>query len=133
MSLVPKVKMVEVSPRDGLQNESIIIPTPIKIELINRLSETGLKAIETTSFVSPKWIPQLADHLEVFKQITKHPGIAYPVMVFNQRGLDNALALGVKEIAVFTTPSEEFCRRNANCSVAESLERINKIVLSANK
>jgi len=118
------VKLVEVSPRDGLQNEEKIISTDIKIEFINRLSATGLAVIETTSFVSPKWIPQLADHSEVYQHITKQQEISYPVVVFNKRGLIDALAVDVKEIAVFTTPSEKFCQRNANCSVAESLQRV---------
>src|SRR4026209_2575485 len=104
------VKMVEVGPRDGLQNEAKIIPTDIKIDFINRLSETGLSVIEATSFVSPKWIPQLGDHAEVFQKIKQHPNIHYPVIVFNKQGFDNALAVGVKEIAVFTTPSETFCK-----------------------
>src|SRR3990167_8158528 len=100
MQLPKKVKIVEVGPRDGLQNESKIIPTDIKIDFINRLSETGLTVIEATSFVSPKWIPQLGDHAEVFQKIRKHANIHYPVIVFNQQGFDNALASGVKEIAV---------------------------------
>ncbi len=127
MHLPKKVKIVEVSPRDGLQNESNIIPTAIKIDFINRLSETGLSVIEATSFVSPKWIPQLADHSEVYQGIKKNNHINYPVIVFNKQGFENALAAGVKEIAVFTTPSELFCKRNANCSVAESLVRINEM------
>src|SRR5580704_12096904 len=124
MEMIPLpnvVKIVEVGARDGLQNESGIIPTAIKIELINRLSETGLSVIEATSFVSPKWIPQLADHSEVYQGIKKHHHINYPVIVFNKQGFENALAAGVKEIAVFTTPSELFCKRNANCTVKESL------------
>lgn len=121
------IKLVEVSPRDGLQNEEKIISTDIKIEFINRLSATGLTVIEATSFVSPKWIPQLADHSEVYQRITKQQAVSYPVVVFNKRGLVDALAVGVKEIAVFTTPSEKFCQRNANCSVAESLQRITEL------
>lgn len=127
MQLPKKVKIVEVGPRDGLQNESKIIPTSIKIDFINRLSETGLSVIEATSFVSPKWIPQLADHTEVYQGINKKNHVHYPVMVFNKQGVENALSVGVKEIAVFTTPSELFCKRNANCSVAESILRIKEI------
>ncbi len=133
MQLPKKVKIVEVSPRDGLQNESKVIPTPVKIDFINRLSETGLSVIEVTSFVSPKWIPQLADHSEVFQSIKKQNHIQYPVIVFNKQGFDNALNAHVKEIAVFTTPSESFCKRNANCTVAESIERIKEITSLAAK
>jgi hydroxymethylglutaryl-CoA lyase len=132
MSLPKSVKLVEVGPRDGLQNESKIIPTPIKIEFINRLSDTGLTVIEATSFVSPKWIPQLADHYEVFQGITKKKNISYPVLVPNRKGFENAFAAGVKEVAVFTTSSETFCQRNTNCTVAESLKRIAEITEAAN-
>lgn len=128
MSLPTSVKIVEVSPRDGLQNETKVIPTNIKIELINRLSETGLSVIEATSFVSPKWVPQMADHSEVFQAINKKENISYPVFVPNLRGLKDALAVGVKEIAVFTTPSEQFCQRNVNCSVTESLNHIAEMI-----
>ena len=131
MSLPKFVKLVEVSPRDGLQNETKTIPTPIKIEFINRLSETGLTVIEATSFVSPKWIPQLADHDEVYRSITKKKSISYPVLVPNKQGFDNALLAGVKEIAVFTTPSETFCQRNTNCTVPESLQKISEIAKAA--
>lgn len=125
------VKIVEVSPRDGLQNEIKTVPTHIKVEFINRLSQTGLKAIEVTSFVSPKWVPQLADHQEVLQKIEKNPGISYPVLIPNRKGLENAIASGVKEIAVFTTPSEQFSLRNTNCTVQESIERISDIMVLA--
>lgn len=124
MSFPSKVKIVEVGPRDGLQNEKITIPTNSKIEFINRLSDTGLKVIEATSFVSPKWIPQLADHSEVFQGIQKKAGVSYPVFVPNEKGLRKAIDAGVKEIAVFTTPSETFCQKNINASVQESLQYI---------
>jgi len=127
-----KVKMVEVGPRDGLQNEEKIIDTKIKIEFINRLSATGLSVIEATSFVSPKWIPQLADHEEVYKEITKKTNVAYPVLVPNLKGFENALACGVKEIAVFTTPSETFSQRNTNMTAAESMRIIADILQAAN-
>lgn len=127
------VKIVEVSPRDGLQNEERIVPTEIKIDFINRLSETGLSVIEATSFVSPKWIPQLSDNREVFQGIQKKPNIHYPVLVPNVKGLEAALSVGVKEIAVFSTPSEEFSQHNTNCSVAESLERIERVMEVAKK
>ncbi|OGT35327.1 MAG: hydroxymethylglutaryl-CoA lyase [Gammaproteobacteria bacterium RIFCSPHIGHO2_12_FULL_37_14] len=127
--LFPKhVKLVEVSPRDGLQNEAMLIPTAIKIDFINQLSATGLSVIEATSFVSPKWIPQLADNREVWQGMTKKPDVSYPVLVPNIQGLENALAVGVKAIAVFTTPSEQFSQKNTHCSVAESLQRIQAVI-----
>lgn len=128
MSFPSRVKIVEVSPRDGLQNEKTIIPTPIKIELINRLSETGLSVIETTSFVSSKKIPQLADAAEVFAGINKKSNVSYPVLVPNVFGLENALAVDVQEIAVFTTPSEQFSKKNTGSSVAESMQHIQEVV-----
>lgn len=128
MSFPNEVKIVEVSPRDGLQNESQFIPTDIKIKLIDQLAETGLSVIETTSFVSPKWIPQLADHREVIMGIDKKAHVSYPVLIPNMQGLQAALAAGVKTIAVFTTPSEQFSQHNTHCSVAESLQRIQEIV-----
>lgn len=133
MSLPTRVKLVEVGPRDGLQNEKNTVPTQTKIKLINRLSETGLSVIEATSFVSPKWIPQLADHKEVYLGIKKNKHITYPVLVPNIDGFNAALTVGVKEIAVFTTPSEQFSQRNTNCTVAESLERIRVILTEAKK
>ncbi len=126
-----RVKMVEVGPRDGLQNEKSVVPTDTKIDFINRLSETGLSTIEVTSFVSPKWIPQLADNQDVFKNINKKNHVNYPVLVPNLQGFEKALAVGVKEIAVFTTPSEQFSQHNTNCSVVESLERIAQIMQAA--
>ncbi len=128
MSISTDVKIVEVGARDGLQNEKNILPTDIKIEFINRLSETGLKAIEVTSFVSPKWIPQLADHKEVYQTINKRHDVGYPVLVPNLKGLQSAIELKVKEIAVFTTPSEQFSQRNTNCSVAESIVNITEVI-----
>lgn len=131
MTLPATVKLVEVGPRDGLQNETQTVPTNIKIELINQLSDTGLSVIEATSFVSPKWIPQLADQTEVLLGINKKPGVSYPVLVPNMKGLENAINAGAKEIAVFTTPSEQFCQRNINCSVSESLENIANVIKKA--
>lgn len=125
------VRLVEVGPRDGLQNEKTIIPTPIKIEFINRLSQTGLSTIETTSFVSPKRIPQLADAHEVLSHIQKYPGCRYPVLVPNVHGLENALKAGAKEIAVFTAASETFSQKNTECSIAESLNRVEAIFAMA--
>jgi hydroxymethylglutaryl-CoA lyase len=131
MNFPKQVKIVEVSPRDGLQNEIQIVPTEIKIDFINRLSETGLRVIEATSFVSPKWIPQLADNHEVFKNIIKKPGVSYPVLVPNLHGMHAAIKAQVKEVAVFSTPSEEFSQHNTNCSVAESIESIKEVVALA--
>ena len=128
MGFPTKVKIVEVGPRDGLQNEKTISPTDIKVSFINQLSETGLSVIEVTSFVSPKWIPQLADHSELFKMINKKNTISYPVLVPNMKGLEEAMRVGVKDIAVFTAPSETFCERNMNCSIKESLESIQLIL-----
>lgn len=131
MKFPTAVKIVEVGPRDGLQNEAQFIPTDIKIELINRLSQTGLKTIETTSFVSPTAIPQLADHFEVFQQIIKAPGVAYPVLVPNVKGLENAIEAGVKEIAIFGAASETFSQKNIRCSIEESLARFAEVTAIA--
>ena len=128
MSFPTEVKLVEVSPRDGLQNEKQIVSTEIKIDLINQLSETGLTVIEATSFVSPKWIPQLADGPQVLDGIQKKAGVSYPVLIPNVKGLENALCYGVKDIAVFTTASETFSQKNTNCSVEESLIRIEAVI-----
>jgi hydroxymethylglutaryl-CoA lyase len=117
------VRIVEVGARDGLQNEKTIVPTAIKIELIDRLSATGLRTIEATSFVSPKWIPQLADAAEVFTAIRKKPGVSYPVLVPNLQGYDRARAVGAAEVAIFTAASEAFNRKNINASIDESIER----------
>jgi isopropylmalate/homocitrate/citramalate synthase len=128
LRLPTAVKIVEVSPRDGLQNEAALIPTAVKIDFINRLAETGLPVIEATSFVSPRWIPQLADGKEVLQGIQQKSGVRYPVLVPNLKGFENAIAAGADEVAVFTTPSEAFSQKNTNCSVAESIERIREIV-----
>lgn len=128
MTLPHTVKIVEVSPRDGLQNEKKILPTQIKIEMINRLAMTGLKEIEVTSFVSPKWVPQLADAKDILQGITKKPDVQYPVLIPNVTGLHTALNAGATAIAVFTTPSEKFSQKNTNCSVAESLIRVAEIM-----
>lgn len=132
MSGYPRhVKLVEVGPRDGLQNEPSPIETRAKVDLINRLSRTGLRTIEATSFVSPKWVPQLADAEEVFKQITRREGVVYPVLVPNMSGLERALSVGAEEIAVFTTVSETFSQKNTNCSIAESIERFKPMIVRA--
>lgn len=127
----PAVRLVEVGPRDGLQNEKAIIATADKIELIDRLSATGLQSIEATSFVSPKWVPQLADAAEVFTGIARKPGVHYPVLVPNEQGYDRARAAGVEEIAVFTAASEAFNRKNINASIAESLARFAPVMQRA--
>lgn len=131
MTFPHKVKIVEVSPRDGLQNENCKIATSDKIAFINQLSATGLSVIEATSFVSPKWIPQLADGAEVLEGIHKKPGVLYPVLIPNLRGLESAIAAGAKAIAVFTTPSEQFSAKNTNCTVAESMTRIEEVITRA--
>lgn len=132
MSRMPKaVKMVEVGPRDGLQNEKDMVPTAVKVELINRLSEAGLKSIEVTSFVSPKWVPQMADQEDVCIAIKRRPGVSYPVLVPNLIGLEKALTLNVGEIAIFAAASESFSRKNINCSISESLERFAEVIAKA--
>jgi hydroxymethylglutaryl-CoA lyase len=122
-SLPGRVRIVEVGARDGLQNEKTIVPTAAKIELIDRLSATGLQSIEATSFVSPKWIPQLADAAEVFAGITRLPGVHYPVLVPNLQGYERARAVGADEIAIFSAASEAFNQRNTNATIDESLAR----------
>ncbi|MDO4710295.1 MAG: hydroxymethylglutaryl-CoA lyase [Pseudomonadota bacterium] len=131
MSQPNHVRIVEVGPRDGLQNEKTFIATADKIELINRLSQTGLKTIEATSFVSPKWVPQMADAAEVFAGIEKHPDIHYPVLTPNLQGYERARAVGVQEVAVFTAASEAFNRKNTNAGIDESLQRFAPILEAA--
>ncbi|HQX32961.1 MAG TPA: hydroxymethylglutaryl-CoA lyase [Dokdonella sp.] len=123
-----RVRIVEVGPRDGLQNEKTIIPAATKIELINRLSATGLRSIEATSFVSPKWVPQLADAAEVFAAIDKNPRVSYPVLVPNLQGYQRAREVGAAEVAVFTAASEAFNRKNINASIDESIERFKPVL-----
>ena len=125
------VRMVEVGPRDGLQNEKAVIAAADKIALIDRLSATGLSCIEATSFVSPKWVPQLADAAEVFAGITRRPGVRYPVLVPNERGYARARAAGADEVAVFTASSEAFNRRNINAGIDESLARFAPVLAQA--
>ncbi|MBO9828148.1 hydroxymethylglutaryl-CoA lyase [Xanthomonas sp. A2111] len=117
------VRIVEVGPRDGLQNEKAWVATADKIELIARLGRTGLRSIEATSFVSPKWVPQLADAAEVYAGIAQVPGVDYPVLVPNLQGYERAAAVGVREVAVFTAASEAFNRTNTNAGIDESLAR----------
>ena len=131
MPLPSKVKIVEVGPRDGLQNEKQLVPTEIKIELINRLAEAGVRAIEATSFVSPKWVPQMGDNAAVMQGIARHPAAVYPVLTPNLQGFDAALQAGATEVAIFGAASESFSRKNINCSIAESLKRFEPILSSA--
>ncbi|TWB52781.1 hydroxymethylglutaryl-CoA lyase [Nitrospirillum viridazoti] len=119
----PAIRIVEVGPRDGLQNEAVLVPTDTKVALIDRLSATGLPVVEAGAFVSPKWVPQMADTADVLARIQRRPGVGYPVLVPNERGLTQALAAGVTEVAVFAAASEAFSQRNINCSIAESLDR----------
>jgi hydroxymethylglutaryl-CoA lyase len=131
MSLPSYVRLVEVGPRDGLQNEAQPISVADKVQLVNALSEAGLSYIEVGSFVSPKWVPQMAGSAEVFAQIQRKPGVTYGALAPNLRGFEDALAAGVKEVAVFAAASEAFSQRNINCSISESLERFAPIMAAA--
>jgi isopropylmalate/homocitrate/citramalate synthase len=131
MALPRSVRIVEVGPRDGLQNEAVIVPLGVKVALIEALAEAGLKTVESGSFVSPKWVPQMADTAEVLAAVERRPGVSYPVLVPNLKGLEAALAAGVEEIAVFGAASESFSQKNINCSIAESLERFRPVVEAA--
>ena len=123
-----RVRIVEVGPRDGLQNEKTIVPTATKVELVDRLSRTGLRSIEATSFVSPKWVPQLADAAEVYAAIHRVDGISYPVLVPNEQGYARARAVGAEEVAVFSAASEAFNRKNINASIDESIDRFRPVM-----
>ncbi|XP_030628110.1 3-hydroxy-3-methylglutaryl-CoA lyase, cytoplasmic [Chanos chanos] len=125
------VKIVEVGPRDGLQNEEKIVPTGVKIQLINMLSQTGLAVIEATSFVSSKWVPQMADHTAVLRGINLLPHVRYPVLTPNIQGFHAAVEAGATEVAVFGSASETFSQKNINCSIEESLQRFEKVISSA--
>lgn len=125
------VRIVEVGPRDGLQNEAQIVPTATKIEFIKRLAASGLKTIEATAFVSPRWVPQMADHAEVLRALPHEEGVSYPVLVPNMLGFEEAVAAGAREVAVFAAASETFSQRNINCSIAESLGRFAPIFAAA--
>jgi hydroxymethylglutaryl-CoA lyase len=121
--MTSSVKIVEVGPRDGLQNEKSVVSAEIKIELINRLSAAGFANIEATSFVSPKWVPQLADATEIMERITRRPGVAYSVLAPNLQGAQKALSAKADEVVIFTAASETFCQKNINCTIDQSLER----------
>ncbi|XP_036321059.1 hydroxymethylglutaryl-CoA lyase, mitochondrial [Rhagoletis pomonella] len=125
------VRVVEVGPRDGLQNEPKILPAAVKISLIDQLSDTGLRTIEATSFVSPKWVPQMGDNMEVMCGIQKRPGITYPVLTPNLKGFESALAAGANEVAVFGAASDTFSMKNLNCTVAESMKRFKPVLEAA--
>jgi hydroxymethylglutaryl-CoA lyase len=131
MNLPKRVRIVEVGPRDGLQNEKSEVPTAVKLELIERLADAGLSAVEATAFVSPKWIPQMADHTEVLERIRRKPGVSYPVLTPNLKGFEAARAAGATEVAIFGAASEAFSKKNINCSIAESLERFRPVVDTA--
>jgi hydroxymethylglutaryl-CoA lyase len=131
MQLPQQVRMVEVGPRDGLQNEAQIVPMATKVALIERLAEAGLAVVEAGSFVSPKWIPQMADTAEVLAQLRRRPCVSYPVLVPNMKGFEAARAADVEEIAIFGAASEKFSQRNINCSIAESLERFAPVAAAA--
>jgi hydroxymethylglutaryl-CoA lyase len=132
-ALPKKVRIVEVGPRDGLQNEKMEVPTQVKLELIARLADAGLPAVEATAFVSPKWIPQMADHTEVLEVIRSKPGVSYPVLTPNLTGFEAARAAGATEVAVFGAASESFSKKNINCSIAESLERFRPVADAARR
>jgi len=131
LNLPEKIKIVEVGPRDGLQNEPGQVPVAVKVELIDRLGAAGLSVIEAGSFVSPKWVPQMAASDEVLKAIRKREGVSYPVLVPNMRGLESALQAGAEEIAIFAAASESFTRKNINATIDESLARYTDVVRTA--
>ncbi|MDT8466420.1 hydroxymethylglutaryl-CoA lyase, partial [Alcaligenes nematophilus] len=131
MSYPSRVKIVEVGPRDGLQNEKEFIPTDIKVELVNRLSHAGFVNVEAASFVSPKWVPQMADGADVMAAIDRRPGTIYSVLTPNMRGFEGALAAKADEVVIFAAASEAFSQRNINCSIEESLERFAPVAQAA--
>jgi hydroxymethylglutaryl-CoA lyase len=131
MSLPSHVQLIDVGPRDGLQNEKQAVPAAVKIELVHRLQDAGLKEIEVTSFVSPKWVPQMADNAEVMAGIHRQAGVRYSVLTPNLQGFDAALRSSPDEIVVFGSASEAFSKKNINCSIAESIERFAPVVQAA--
>lgn len=133
MRLPNRVRLVEVGPRDGLQNEAKPVPVETKVELIDRMTEAGHVSIESGSFVSPKWIPQMANTDQVMARIKRKPAVSYPVLVPNKQGMVGALAAKCREIAVFAAASESFSRKNTNCSIAESLERFAPVLEAAQR
>jgi hydroxymethylglutaryl-CoA lyase len=133
MTLPGKVSIVDVGPRDGLQNEKQMIPADVKVELVDRLTDAGFRNIEVTSFVSPKWVPQMADAAEVMARIRRKPGVVYSVLTPNMKGFEGALAAGADEIVVFGAASEAFSQKNINCSIAESVERFRPVAEAAHR
>ncbi len=131
MHLPKKVKLVEVGPRDGLQNEATPVPAAVKIELIHRLQDAGLRAIQATAFVSPKWVPQMADNAQVMAGIRRKPGVSYPVLVPNRKGLDAAIAAGCTEVVIFGAATEAFSKKNTNCTIAEGIARFSEVCAEA--
>ena len=131
MALPGRVRLVEVGPRDGLQNEQVMVPTDVKVALVDLLTDAGFTAIEATSFVSPKWVPQMADAAEVMARIRRKPGVRYPVLTPNLKGFAAAVAAKADEVAVFVAATESFSQKNINCSIAESLERARPIFAAA--
>jgi len=131
--IAKKIQIVEVGPRDGLQNEKIWVETETKIALIEKLADAGLTKIEAASFVSPKWVPQMKDAFEVLSGIERRPGVAYPVLTPNLKGFESALEAGVTEVAVFGAASEAFSQKNINCSISESVERFRPVLEAAKK
>lgn len=131
MNLPKRVKIVEVGPRDGLQNEPTPVALATKIALVEKLVDAGLSVVEVGSFVSPKWVPQMAGSAEVYTGIQKRAGVSYPMLVPNLKGMEGALAAGVQEIAIFAAASETFAQKNTNCSIAESIERFEVVMQQA--
>jgi hydroxymethylglutaryl-CoA lyase len=131
MKIPKRVRLIDVGPRDGLQNEQAIVPTDVKVTLIDLLSDAGFPAVEATAFVSPKWVPQMADASDVMARIRRKPGVRYPVLTPNMKGFEAALAAKADEVAVFVAASETFSRKNINCSIAESLERAKPVFEAA--
>ena len=131
--IAKKIQIVEVGPRDGLQNEKIWVETETKITLIEKLADAGLTKIEAASFVSPKWVPQMKDAFEVLSGIERRPGVTYPVLTPNLKGFEKALEAGVTEVAVFGAASEAFSQKNINCSISESVERFRPVLEAAQK
>jgi hydroxymethylglutaryl-CoA lyase len=127
----PRVKIVEVGPRDGLQNEKTLVPIDVKVKLIERLAEAGLKTIESGSFVSPRWVPQMTDTAAVLTRIKRLSGVSYPVLAPNLKGLEAAIVAGAQEVAVFTAASESFSQANTNCTIDESLRRCQQVAETA--
>jgi hydroxymethylglutaryl-CoA lyase len=131
MSLPQRVRLVEVGPRDGLQNEAVPVSVSDKLQLVHDLAEAGVSYIEAGSFVSPKWVPQMAGSAELFAGLLRKPGVTYAALAPNLRGFEDALAAGVQEVAVFAAASEAFSQRNINCSISESLERFLPVMEAA--